>query len=301
MSRGPQCTHLRDTNTNHIDEYVQPKRVRQSTFLAQYRFKCEKLGVIAELVGWHGAPTEHNRYRCNQVTAACIMLRRVSSPVRWADLENEFFMHCSAMFEVFWCAMKGFFSRHAHPLNLRNNLLRELAPLYAECIHNSGAPLPCCIAFIDCTKINMCSLGGPNINQRCCYTGHKRMHCLNYQTIMTPDVLLFSLRVPQVGHRHDLKLFRTSGWPQQLRTQLEIDGVKCCLFGDSAYTLSSYMQISFSFLSATQEQRTFNKRMSRARVALECNYKDVKQIWPNNDYAHKLKVREAPVTLIYIS
>lgn len=45
----------------------------------------------------------------------------------------------------------------------------------------------------------------------------------------------------------------------------------------------------------------FNRYMSSVRESLECSYKDLKKRWTENDYRRMLKVRKAPVALIYKS
>lgn len=59
-----------------------------------------------------------------------------------------------------------------------------------------GVPLDSCDDFTDCTKFKMCRPGGANLNQRSVYSGHNRIHSFVYQTITTPDDLLFSLYGP---------------------------------------------------------------------------------------------------------
>jgi len=50
--------------------------------------------------------------------------------------------------------------------------------------------------------------GGAGANQWTCYSGHKRFYCLIYQTVTTPDGLMFYLYGPEVGCRHDMTLYR---------------------------------------------------------------------------------------------
>ena len=74
--------------------------------------------------------------------------------------------------------------------DLREGVLAERAPLYADSTQNAGAPLDSCVRFIDCTKIKMNRPGGLGNMQHSFYSGHKRMHCLIYQTVTTPDGLI---------------------------------------------------------------------------------------------------------------
>ena len=161
---------------------------------------------------------------------------------------------------------------------MRGNFLKERAELYSTAIKEAGAPLEKCVGFIDYTKIKMCRPSGPNVYQRSCYSGHKRIHCLIHQTITTPDGLLFSLYGPEVGRRHDLTLLRDSGWNEILQECLNVEGSYYYIYGDSAYLLRPWMQRPFSRGLSTAEQLAFNTAMSEVRVSVEQTYKDVKQL-----------------------
>ena len=43
----------------------------------QFRFQDKDLLNIASIIGWSGS-TERNRYKCEPLTAACILLRRLA-------------------------------------------------------------------------------------------------------------------------------------------------------------------------------------------------------------------------------
>ena len=50
----------------------------------------------------------------------------------------------------------------------------------------------------------------------------------------------------------------------------------------------------------TPQQKEFNGKMNAARIAVEWNYKDVKQSFASNDFSRKLQVRNGPVGLFYV-
>ena len=90
-------------------------------------------------------------------------------------------MRYSALSEVFWEAMERFVEDKGNLLNTqREEQLWWRAEIYVNAITSSGAPLGSCVGFIDCAKIRMTKPGGHGSNQRACYSGHKRMHCLIY-------------------------------------------------------------------------------------------------------------------------
>ena len=113
------------------------------------------------------------------------------------------------------------------------------AATYAEAISGKGAALKNFVRFIDCTKIQMNRPGGIGTLQRACYSGHKKFHRLVYQTVTTPDGLVFSMYGPEVGRRHGMTLYRESGIDTQLRHTLPIDGKQYCTYGEPAYVLRS--------------------------------------------------------------
>ena len=72
------------------------------------------------------------------------------------------------------------YAQHAHRLNDWNQPM--LAPaqlqLYADTIHEKGAPLETCFDFVDGTARR---IARPNHNQRQVCNGHKRVHALKLQ------------------------------------------------------------------------------------------------------------------------
>lgn len=109
---------------------------------------------------------------------------------------------------------------------LRGDLLQSRVHMYADCIMESGVPFPKCIAFMDETKIFMSWPGGSNVNQRFCYTLHKRRHCVVYLTVTTRDELILFVFGLEPGRRHNMTLYRQSGVDDSLCDQKVIDGQK---------------------------------------------------------------------------
>ena len=206
-------------NTFNINIYSDEWAVRD------FRFQVKDISKISGAMGWFAGKTQRNGFKCPPLTACCIVLRKLSSPCRWKDVEYLFGMHSSALSEIFWEVIESFVQVQGHLItDLRQGLLVSRAELYADCIKAAGAPLDSCVGFMDCTKIKMTRPGGHGSIQRSCYSGHKRMHCLIYQTITTPDGLIFSLYGPEVGRRYDVTLLRESGIEEGLQSCLLING-----------------------------------------------------------------------------
>ena len=185
--------------------------------------------------------TTRNEYRYEPITATCVMLHRLATTKRWYDMEMKFGLFSSQMSEIFLETPEMFTSDYGNLLELRSDLLSSTANMYANAIEESGAPLHKCVGFIDCTKIRMQRPGGHGTLQRSCFSGHKRFHCLFYQTLSTPDGLMFALYGPVVGRRHYLTLFHESGWEELFSNCLNVNGIQYYVFGDNAYLLRPWM------------------------------------------------------------
>lgn len=268
--------------------------------LKDFRFRTFEVGIIAQLIGFTGGQTERSEYYCDDITAACVVMRRLAAPCRWHDLETTFGLRVCALSEVFWEALETFIGSCADQIEqFREDLMQPRAARYAELIQENGAALDNCVGFIDCTKIQMQRPGGPGLMQRSVYSGHKRMHCLIYQTVCTPDGLIFHMYGPEAGRRHDLTLYRQSHLDDTLHNTLMIEDTQYCLYGDPAYVMRPWLQVGYDRAFADDAQLLFNRTMSSAREAVEWSYKDLKQMWTSQDFKRMLKVRKAPISLMY--
>lgn len=140
----------------------------------------------------------------------CSYLHRLATNCRWYDQESKFGLFTSQLSELFWEHVELVVQLYGHVLELRPVLMQQRAALCADVLREHGSPLDNFVAFIDCTKIRMCRPGGHESLQRSVNSGHKRMHCLVYQTLSTPDGLIFPLYGPVEGRRNDLTLLQNS-------------------------------------------------------------------------------------------
>ena len=98
--------------------------------------------------------------------------------------------------------MNFIYENHKHRLeNLNQNLLSPRNfQVYAGSIHAKGAPLTNCWGFIDGTVRPVCR---PQQMQRVLYNGHKRVHAIKFQSVVTPNGIIANLFGPVEGCRHD--------------------------------------------------------------------------------------------------
>ena len=71
------------------------------------------------------------------------------------------------------------------------------------------------------------------------------------------------------------------------------------IFGDAAYMLRPWIQVAFPSVGASEAHALYNTLMSAVHVSVDWTYKDLKQLWLFADFTRALKVRQAPIALIY--
>lgn len=68
------------------------------------------------------------------------------------------------------------------------------------------------------------------------FSGHKRFHCVKYQSLLGPDGIIASLKGGWPGRRHDAAMFAESNLYAELEREAVFpDGSKFVLYGDQAY------------------------------------------------------------------
>jgi DDE superfamily endonuclease len=236
------------------------EKMSEQQVLLKFRFKKARIRRLAMAIPYavdeEGfARTGRRRYRVHQVEATCILLRRLATPCRWADLTVEFGRHPSNLSEVFYYALDLFFDKfQVLTKNWPTDFVRSRAQLYANAISRKGAVLSRTVAFIDGTSLTIARPSG--LGQRATYSGQKRKNCLKFQAIAAPDGILLNLFGPMEGRSHEMTLYRASEIDHLLSNSLFVQGQQYYVYGDSAYTLRPYLQVAFrgTELSLNQAQ-----------------------------------------------
>ncbi len=81
------CSSIRTTDT-----YFSIGALSGEECYRQYHFMKSDILRLANIVVWNGS-TERNTYKFLTIAATCIILRRLSYPSRWQDLEEQLGMH----------------------------------------------------------------------------------------------------------------------------------------------------------------------------------------------------------------
>ena len=178
-----------------------------------------------------------------------------------------------------------------HPL-----LSPGVLELYAEAIYRKGSALNNVWGFIDGTT-RACAR--PRRDQRLIYNGHKRYHCLKYQSITTPNGIIANLFGPMEGRRHDSFMLARSGvMPLLEQHSFDSQGNSLCIYGDAGYPLRRYLQTPF-LGNLTQQQKDFNEAMSKVRVSVEWLFGDILKQFKFTDFRKNQKLGLSPIGTQY--
>jgi nuclease HARBI1 len=114
---------------------------------------------------------------------------------------------------------------------------------------------------------------------------------------------------PVNGHRHDATVLRRSrilailrdvcrGGPLAWHGAPNGLGADYCIFGDSAYPLSTFLYRMYKGVMAPWQQ-AFNRDMSAERIGAEWSFGKMVNLWPFLDYRKKHKVLLSPVGRLF--
>ncbi len=212
----------------------------------------------------------------------------------WTQVRHVHF----EMSEIFWKLEELFNENFIHLLELRETFVRDRWTAYAQEISDAGAPLENWIGFINCTRIKIVRPGGENAFQQVCFSGHKKFHCLTYQSPTTPDGLILALFGPVEGRRNNSTLLHNNNWNAKLQNCLTTDMCQFYVYGDSAYRIKPFLQRLLRG-NLAEQLKNFNAAMYSMRVSVEHSNKDVKQEWLGQYFSLNLCVRKVPIGLLY--
>ena len=229
-----------------------------------------------------------------------VLLRRLSYPARLGDLCEEFGRSKPVLSLIFNTMLQWVWERYSGTLMdpfTRPYFTQERITRYTEAVARKVGVQLWVWAFLDGTVRRICR---PNEDQREYYSGHKRYHCLKYQAVTTPDGLITCLHGPYEGRRHDAGIFQRSGLKGQLTEHMNRPGGGTyCLYGDSAYPLSLYLQKGYLGNQLDLNEQAFNTHMSSVRQAVEWSFDDMATLWAYLDMKRQQRVRLQPVALFY--
>ena len=169
----------------------------------------------------------------------------------------------------------------------------------ANAVHTKGTPLENCWDFIDGT---VRPIFRPTENQRIVSNGHKRVHAIKFQSVVTSNGSLANLSGPYEGTKHDIGMLADS----RLLSLLQVHSVtpagsSLCLYEDIAYPLRVHRQTPFRGNDITLDQTLYNKKMSQVRTAVEWISGDILNFSAFLDFKKDLKLGLSAVGKMYVT
>ena len=261
----------------------------------KFRFDVQGIRTLVSLLRVPSVFLTQNRDRCHGEEALCIVLNRLSYPRRYVDMMALFGRSRESISRIFNGMVDFLFSKWHHLLFFCKSIVVVRLDKYTAAIAAKGAPLDCVFGFIDGSKIQTCRIAQPTKScghsdmQRYIYSGHKRMHCLNFQAITAPDGLCIHFWGPLEGSRHDTTLLRESKLLGYLHDHTgEFDGY--FIYGDPAYGVLRWIFSGYKGNNLTDNQKAFNTLMSKVRHSVEWTFGRMKMLWGAITYKMQQKI-----------
>lgn len=242
---------------------------------------------------------EQSKIKEDRITALCMLLRRLAHPIRISDVEMQLGWERTRFSRITRLVATTIFNRWKHLLRFDpTRLTREKLSEFGQAIAAKGAPLDLVVGFIDGT---LQENARPVYNQRIVYNGWKRMHCLKYHAVITPDGIIIHVFGPIDGRRHDETVYRESGLEDLLAKHFKTpDGQPLFIYGDPAYGVGPHILSPYKGPVVTRKEASFNAKMSRVRESVEWIFKEVSQQFTYLDFARSHKILLSPCGLLYL-
>ena len=208
-----------------------------------------------------------------------------SYPIRFGDMVSKFGRPEPQLSMIAAGEVTNFlYNLHHHIIHDFNQpwLSPGNLQLFANAVHDVGAPLDNCWGFVNDTVRPICR---PNKLQRVVYNGHKRVHALKCQSIAAPNGLVANLFGPIKGRRHDSGMLADSNiLPALVRICNRPNNTPLCIYGDRAYSLRDRLQTPFRGVHVTQQQKDYNKAMSKCKIEVEWVFGEIKTYFSFLDF-----------------
>ena len=242
----------------------------------------------------------YNNVSIHKVEALCMTLQRYSYPCRHLDMMSNFGRTIPQSSIVVTHVTNFLHTRWGHLLtNLNQNWLSPASlENFAEAIQRRGAGIDNCWNFVDGTVRACCR---PGRNQRVLYNGHKKVHAIKFQSVVTPDGMIANMFGPVEGRRHDSAMLAMSNLlPQLQQNSIDTNGNLMCIYGDPAYPVRAQLLSPFPLAHITPAESAWNQSMSSVRVAVEWVFGDIINYFKFIDFRNNLKIGLSPIGKMYL-
>jgi len=278
----------------NVDEKFHPH-----IFRSLFRYEREDLPIliksleIPEEVSFDG-------YNTTDIEAILLMLRRLSSCVRYSDVTMEFDRLPQFLSQIFNGMCKFIFEKikdHIRRINHGFLMDRQKLEIWAKAFKEKGCPLENIMGNGDGTHIPVCR---PSEGQRSWYCGHHKTHCFKIQGILFPSGTMIGWG-PFDGPTHDSAACDMIGMDELLLQYFtRPDGRPRPVFWDPAYRLGGAMITQYRRRrNITPEELEWNRRMCAVRISVEWGFAKIKNLFRMLNHKKNLKALMSPVAVYF--
>lgn len=270
----------------NLDNFTE-EEIRQN-----FRFNRADIELLANGFGLPERIITGTGNNVNRICAMCMVLRRLAYPNRLSDISSMFGLSPQSMSQIINTTISLVLEHRGHLIENLNNLGwldQNKMRYYSQAISNKGAAINRCWAFLDGTKRE---ISRPIINQQEYYSGHSRTHCLKYQSLLTPDGMVVSLKGAWPGRRHDAGMFRESTLYAELEQKAVFGDEQFVIYADQGYGLMELLITPFAGQPADlqPDQLLFNNAMKILRVAVEWGFQKIITLFAFLDFKKNQKL-----------
>ena len=284
----------------HVDQPLLPNlRLDLNSMSAtdcknKFRFNQDQLKEILAHFPFPEIIIAEQRDRVHLIEAFCLVMRRLSYPVKWTDLKDEFGRHGSALCRIFFYMMRMLLSRTMPYILLLPTSVARLES-YRQAFVEKGVPAELQIAFaLDAKKHFSCR---PTKGQRSQYSVHKKGHGFKYQTVESPDGLIIHCSRSSDGRRADPCILRDSNLLEVWRRHPVLrNGYR--MVADSAYPNNDVVTLLYKkprYGELAEHQRVLNSLLSPPRTSVEWGYLKIVTLWAFLDFKKQMMMLKSPI------
>lgn len=239
-------------------------------------------------------------YYTNSLEALLVLLRRLSSCVRYVDISMEVDLLPQFQSQIFNGLMMYLFDKIKdviRKLNLSWMTDRQNLEMWAAAIEARGCPIPNTFGLGDGVVIQCCK---PVREQRSWFSGHKKAHGFKAICITTPAGLMVGFG-PFNGSTHDSACADIIGLDQLLEEDFTFpDGVPFVTFLDPGFRIGNAMITPIRRRQGmTEEEEEFNRVMCRIRISVEWGFAKLKNLFRMLNYKKNLKPLMSPIAAYF--
>ena len=205
------------------------------------------------------------------------------------DLWQMFGQHPSEISLIFNATLQMVYQNKIHLEYVNNVYWMQVDYLYsyAHTVSDKGTALDACIGFMDGSTKPIARL---TENLSVTFSGHKRVHCLRFQSLLLPNGLIGHMSSPLEGRRHDAILLWESDILGQLQQLYRHDRRPFTVYGNPAFRAQKHLISPIKRHILTDQERGFNTSMSVVWECVEWGSTILFQIFAFVDFRRNLEV-----------